>query len=204
MMNQYYGFTGRSARVGGDRATERGYDRSPYRRPTGRGGIFPYGSNPAPLGGSHPGSVSGNAMGGGCGCRGNRQATHYEDQGHGHGGLNHGEHGQSRPVMNRGGGCGCGNNRQEHHDHQNCGGSCGRLMDQIRAVDFALYETVLYLDVYPDSCDALETYHKLREQSKALHEEYESTCGPLTAFGNKSVGSWDWMSKPCPWEYEAE
>ncbi len=82
--------------------------------------------------------------------------------------------------------------------------ACKRLMDQIRAVDFALYETVLYLNVYPKSCDALETYHKLKEQSKALHKEYEATCTPLTAFGNQSTASWDWMSRPFPWEYDAD
>ena len=96
----------------------------------------------------------------------------------------------------RNGGCGCG-----------CGGhngtSCAKLMEQIRAVDFALWETVLYLDVYPHSCDALETYHKLKAQSEALHREYESQCGPLTANGNQSTSSWDWMNKPFPWEYDA-
>ena len=91
-------------------------------------------------------------------------------------------------------GCGC-------HDGR---GECNRLMEQIRAVDFALYETVLYLDAYPHSCDALETYHKLKAQSEALHKEYETACGPLTAFGNHSTTSWDWMSKPFPWEYDAD
>ena len=81
--------------------------------------------------------------------------------------------------------------------------SCKRLMEQIRAVDFALYETVLYLDVYPHSCDALENYRKLRAQSEALRAEYEATCGPLTAFGNRG-DTWDWMRNPFPWEYDAE
>ena len=76
-------------------------------------------------------------------------------------------------------------------------------MEQICAVDFALYETVLYLDVYPHSCDALENYRKLRAQSEALRAEYEATCGPLTAFGNRG-DTWDWMRNPFPWEYDAE
>jgi spore coat protein JB len=71
-------------------------------------------------------------------------------------------------------------------------------------VDFALYEVILYLDVYPHSCDALETYHKLKAQSEALHGEYEANYGPLTAFGNRSDSSWDWVSTPFPWEYGAE
>lgn len=82
--------------------------------------------------------------------------------------------------------------------------AASQLMDRIRAVDFALYETILYLDVYPDSCHALETYHKLRLERNTLHAEFEKTYGPLTAFGNESTTSWDWMSRPAPWEYGAE
>ncbi len=138
--------------------------------------------------------------------------------------------GMLRQSFNRSGGCGCGlvsgqgqsrypENATSHapvcqvptpipeRPNCGCGGSvsvnCKKLMEQIRAVDFALYETVLYLDVYPHSCDALETYRKLKAQSDALHAEYESVCGPLTAFGNKG-DSWDWMGKPFPWEYDAE
>ena len=124
--------------------------------------------------------------------------------------------------FNRPGGCGCGGNRPTprpmscrrddpvapHTPPCGCEGghvsvNCKKLMEQIRAVDFALYETVLYLDVYPHSCDALETYRKLRDQREALRTEYEATCGPLTAFGNRG-NTWDWMSGPFPWEYDAE
>lgn len=92
--------------------------------------------------------------------------------------------------------CGCEGGRQNSVNRR-------KLMEQIRAVDFALYETVLYLDVYPHSCDALENYRKLRAQSEALRAEYEATCGPLTAFGNRG-DTWDWMRDPFPWEYDAE
>ena len=182
MMNQYYGFTGRGGRSGHDHGSDHGYDRTPYRRSMGRGGMTPYGSTASPR------------VNGGCGCGlNNRSTTRSCGQNHGR----TGSCGQNRtaPVMNQTGGCGCGDHGRN---------ACNRLMEQIRAVDFALYETVLYLDVYPNSCDALETYHKLKEQSRALHEEYESTCGPLTAFSNRSTTSWDWMSKPFPWEYDAD
>ena len=109
-------------------------------------------------------------------------------------------HSQNRPrtvpAQNRNDGSGCGCGRGED--------KCKRLLEQIRAVDFALWETVLYLDVYPHSCDALETYHKLKAQCEALRREYETACGPLTATGNHSISSWDWMSKPFPWEYDAD
>ena len=70
-------------------------------------------------------------------------------------------------------------------------------------MDFALYELVLYLDAYPDCQDALDMYHKLLCRQKELTAEYESACGPLTAFGNVSHTSWDWIDKPFPWEYSA-
>ena len=78
------------------------------------------------------------------------------------------------------------------------------MAEKIQSVDFALYEVILYLDVYPHSCDALETYHKLKAQREALHAEYEKTYGPLTSFGNQSHTSWDWFDGPFPWEYDAE
>ena len=214
-MNQYYGFTARGGRDSHGRTSDRGFDRSPYRRSSGRNGMPDRGMHPYGIPGS-PQSASG------CGCgmmqnsprpfgRGNDDASRHQNR--------------TAPAMNQNG-CGCGNHNHNHdHDRNRTGNdhhaydqanghnhscpsdhhtACRTLMDQIRAVDFALYETVLYLDVYPHSCDALETYHKLKAQSKALHEEYESACGPLTAFSNRSTVSWDWMSNPCPWEYDAD
>lgn len=185
MMNQYYGFSGRG---------RSDYDRAPYRRPMNRGGMYGgmHGARP----GSMPGNMPGNLPRQGCGCglSGSHQhhnhAPNHDLQNHDH----------AVPAMNRGNGCGCGCGCGNGTDNA----SCKHLMDQIRAVDFALYETVLYLDVYPHSCDALETYRKLKAQSEALHAEYEASCAPLTAFGNKSDSSWDWMNKPFPWEYDAD
>lgn len=184
MMNQYYGqpygFSGRGGR------DPRSAERSPYRRPVGRGTM--------PTSPNHRG-------GGGCGC--DLSLT------------NRGENPLPRrncpekppkaePCTatsvrpSKENSCGCGDKDNGNHT------SCKKLLEQIRTVDFALYETILYLDVYPHSCDALETYHKLKAQQKALRKEYESLCGPLTAFGNQSQTSWDWISKPFPWEYDAD
>lgn len=78
-----------------------------------------------------------------------------------------------------------------------------KLLDEIRAVDFSLTETVLYLDAY-DKCEAaLAHYHKLRGRRETLVSEYEKLFGPLTAFGNLSKTSWDWTKDPFPWEYDA-
>ena len=214
MMNQHYGFSGRRGRSGFDRGLDQGYDRggfdrAPYRRPVNRSGmpdrgLHSYGGQSAP----HANS--------GCRCGFVQNSTGLLDRSplsHSHDGPGY----VSPTVTASNSDCGCGKGEHmenscpicngNHNGNHTCDGNdatCKRLMSQIRAVDFALYETVLYLDVYPNSCDALETYHKLKAQSKALHKEYEAVCAPLTAFGNESTASWDWMSNPFPWEYDAD
>ncbi len=91
----------------------------------------------------------------------------------------------------RGEGCGC---EDRSHD-------CSKILKQLRTVDFALYEVILYLDAYPDHCDAMELYHKLLQRRHDLIVSYEASCGPLTAYGNVSQTSWDWVKAPAPWEY---
>ena len=85
-----------------------------------------------------------------------------------------------------------------------CGnrGDCGTLMQKIREVDFSLTETVLYLDAYPCSAEAMQHYHKLMAERTRLVEAYEKQCGPLTMYGNQG-NTWDWTEGPWPWEAEA-
>ena len=78
-----------------------------------------------------------------------------------------------------------------------------QLLYRIRVIDFSIYETVLYLDAYPQNTEALACYHKLIEQRKMLVDEYEQKIGPMTFCGNRSKDSWDWTNNPWPWEYEA-
>ncbi len=175
MMNQNNNLGKRGGCFGGDRA--------PYRRPCGR-----CDSNDRPM------PSCGARSSGGCGSATPRGYGNHA--GHEHGGGSCSLCGKNRamPAV-RDGECGC-----QNPNHA----ICDRLMKQMQAVDFALYETILYLDVYPNSCDALETYHKLKAQKEMLRKEYEASCGPITAFGNQSVTSWDWASKPFPWEYDAD
>ena len=82
-------------------------------------------------------------------------------------------------------------------------GDCRHQMHQLRALDFAIQETVLFLDAYPHHRQALAYYHELLEQRKHLIAAYEKKCGPLTVYGNESRTSWDWTSGPWPWEVDA-
>ena len=81
--------------------------------------------------------------------------------------------------------------------------SCKQLLENLRALDFAIQETALYLDAYPDHSEALEYYHTLIAQREKVAASYDQNCGPLTIFGNRSRNSWDMVKGPWPWEADA-
>lgn len=101
--------------------------------------------------------------------------------------------------------------RQSRNDRRRTGCGCGcsgngnqnALMEELRAVEFALDEVVLYLDAYPCDQAALDFYHHLLERHAPLVEQYQTEVGPLTPLGNTSRTSWDWTNAPFPWEYDA-
>lgn len=93
-------------------------------------------------------------------------------------------------------------NEMMNATNHNCK-SCAQKLDLLRALDFAIQETVLYLDAYPDSLPALRYYHELLHQREEAVMAYEGSCGPLTIYGNRSTDSWDWTLGPWPWEADA-
>lgn len=76
------------------------------------------------------------------------------------------------------------------------------LLQKLQEIDFAIYETALYLDAYPHSQEALNHYHNLLKARNELRAAYESEGKPLTMFGNESKTSWDWVKTPMPWEIQ--
>jgi spore coat protein JB len=78
-----------------------------------------------------------------------------------------------------------------------------KLANRIKAVDFALYELVLYLDAYPCDQRALSYYAKYKKMAEMLKVEYNQKYGPLTAFENGDPHRWQWVEGPWPWEKEA-
>ena len=81
--------------------------------------------------------------------------------------------------------------------------NCKALMDQLRAVDFAIVETVLYLNAYPESREALNYYHRLMAERESLAKSINEKCGPLTMWQNTNRNEWNWTSAPWPWEIDA-
>ncbi len=76
-------------------------------------------------------------------------------------------------------------------------------MNRLRALDFAIQETVLFLDAYPENRQALDYYHQLLEQRKQVLASHQKNCGPVSMYGNESRTSWDWVKGPWPWEPDA-
>ncbi len=73
-----------------------------------------------------------------------------------------------------------------------------KMLRQLQAYDFALYDTVLYLNAYPDSREALNAYNKYSRLAKRARDEYESKYGPLTL--PKEASNWNWTNGPWPWQ----
>ncbi len=82
--------------------------------------------------------------------------------------------------------------------------NCRALMKAIRELDFAIVETALFLDAYPDNAEALSYYRELTCAYEKLRNEYNSACGPLTLYSNSSEHTWEWGCKPWPWELCAD
>jgi len=89
------------------------------------------------------------------------------------------------------------------NDLSSCDRSCDALMKRLRKVDFSIYDTVLYLDVYPTCTKALEYYHKLIAEREELCNKINSSCGPITVNNVKPGGKWSWTKGPWPWECDA-
>lgn len=90
-----------------------------------------------------------------------------------------------------------------------CKGMCGAqnceaLKRRLQAVDFAIVETALYLDTYPNCEKALDYYARLIAERETLAAALHGQCNmPTTARDNVSTTSWDWIKGPWPWQNEA-
>lgn len=77
-----------------------------------------------------------------------------------------------------------------------------RLLRQLQTYSFMVYDTLLYLDAYPDSKEALASYNKYKSLESKAKEEYETKFGPICA--PQAAGSWEWTNGPWPWQLNKE
>lgn len=81
-----------------------------------------------------------------------------------------------------------------------CNNSREKLMNEIQAYSFAVYDTLLYLDAYPDCKEALEFYNKNLRLMARAKAEYEQKYGPITMPIDGSC--WQWTNDPWPWQID--
>lgn len=82
--------------------------------------------------------------------------------------------------------------------------SCKDALHKLQKIDFCLVETILYLNAYPNSRQALKHYHTLLEEQKRLKERMRAAgCPPICATDNVSHDEWNWTNGPWPWETDA-
>lgn len=77
-----------------------------------------------------------------------------------------------------------------------------RMLRAIQAYSFMVYDTLLYLDAYPNSKEALSNYNKYKKLEARAKMEYEAKYGPITA--PQEATSWQWADGPWPWQAEKE
>lgn len=77
-----------------------------------------------------------------------------------------------------------------------------RLLHTLDAYAFMAHESLLYLDAYPNSREALECYNKYKKLEARARSEYESKYGPILA--PTEASSWQWTKGPWPWQNDRE
>lgn len=77
---------------------------------------------------------------------------------------------------------------------------CKKLLCRIQVLDFALNETIQFLNTHPCDCEALRYYCQIRKKLERAERLYERKCGPLTSKGVDTEYGWEWATCPWPWE----
>ena len=76
------------------------------------------------------------------------------------------------------------------------------LQKRLQKVSFALVETVLYLDAYPN-CEKAKKYYKELSDERHTLVSTLAKAGVPTSSTIVQGNEWTWTKGPWPWEYEA-
>lgn len=75
-----------------------------------------------------------------------------------------------------------------------------RMLKEVMAADFTVYDLALYLDTHPTDQRALAIYNNAVHHAKMLRYRYEQMYGPLTFQSSVGSNTWKWIESPWPWE----
>lgn len=71
---------------------------------------------------------------------------------------------------------------------------------ELMALDFAINELGLYLDIHSDDTEALQLYTNYVTLAKEGRQRYEATYGPLQQTAVNLAGGYTWLDDPWPWD----
>ena len=73
-----------------------------------------------------------------------------------------------------------------------------KMMDEIKALNFAVIELNLYLDTHPEDKRALSTHNEYVKMLNELKDRYQQAYEPLSIY--YPYNECGWQSSPWPWE----
>lgn len=78
-----------------------------------------------------------------------------------------------------------------------------KLIRELQLIDFSMIDTVLYLNAYPNSAEALDYYQKLRGERNKILDTLKDMGEPISSMDSSSATDWNWVDGPWPWEIDA-
>lgn len=78
-----------------------------------------------------------------------------------------------------------------------------KLMREINANQFAMWELHIYLDTHPGDCAAAVKMEEYRKTTNKLVAKYEEEYGPINE-NTQNTNRWAWIAEPWPWELDGE
>lgn len=81
---------------------------------------------------------------------------------------------------------------------EKCDSKRREMINDIKALDFAIIELGLYLDTHPEDKKAVLMHNEYCKKTKELKDKYQEMYLPLSIYypSNK----WKWLDEPWPWE----
>lgn len=75
-----------------------------------------------------------------------------------------------------------------------------KMLCRLSALQFAAWESHVFLDTHPNNRQAFEMYQKYLDRAQKCNAEFEEKFGPLFAPDDFDGGQWTWLDSPWPWE----
>ena len=72
-----------------------------------------------------------------------------------------------------------------------------KLLRQMSAAQFSLWELHLYLNTHPSDLEALAMHEKYEVKYNKLKNEYEENFGPVSSASGEGI---EWLKNPWPWD----